>query len=373
MTRARRLRWPWVLGISTLAAAGAVAVAFAGKDKGDEIDPELVVVVERGPHEIDILETGRIEARERVELKSKVAGRVKQVHVEEGQRVRAGELLMTLDPTDYSRDVARAQARAAQTKNAIGLAELVFQRAERGAASGIVAAADTERLGFELEQRRLELSAALVELAAARDRLDDTEIVSPLDGTVIQRGIEPGEVVTPGVQATFDGKPLLTVADLSVLVVLVELNQIDVAKVRLGQALELTLDALPEQTFAAKLTKIAPSSVRPAGKDVDVFPIEAELTTADARIKPGMRADVRIRIDKKEGVLSVPLEAVVKEEGESFVTTVVDAGEGRLRKEKVAVGLGVQNDRSVEVTSGLSEGQRVLIDPPPASDNEAKL
>jgi membrane fusion protein, macrolide-specific efflux system len=371
-TKKRWRKWPWLVGLTLLGAGGATA--FAWQQNGqDPLDPELLITVERGTHEIEILETGRIEAKETVELKSKVAGRVAAVHVDEGQRVEKGQLLMTLDTTDYARDVARAQARAAQAKNAIDLAKLTSERAERGLAGGVVSKADAERLGFELEARRLELSAALVELAAARDRLDDTEITSPIDGTVILRGIEPGEVVSPGVEATFDGKPLLTVANLSTLIVKIELNQIDVARVAVGQKLALVLDAIPDERFEAVLTKIAPASVRPAGKDIDVFPIEAELSAGDGRIKPGMTADVRIHIDSKSGVISLPIEAVVKVDGEDFVTTIVDEGEGKVRRERIAVATGSKNDRSVEITSGLEEGQKVLVDPPSASDNEAKL
>src|SRR5438105_5418699 len=156
-----------------------------------------------------------------------------------------------------------------------------------------------------------------------------------MDGTVIQRGIQPGEVVTPGVQATFEGKPLLTVADLSVLIVKADLNQIDVAKVQLGQKVTLTLDALPGKTYEARITKVAPASTTPKGKDVDVFPVEATLTGADDQIKPGMTADVRVHIDTRHDVLSLPIEAVAKEAGKTFATRILDGGgKGKQRTEK---------------------------------------
>src|SRR5439155_13276478 len=121
------------------------------------------------------------------------------------------------------------------------------------------------------------------------------------------------EVVTPGVQATFEGKALLTVADLSTLLVKADLNQIDVAKVKIGQDVTLTLDALPGRKYEAKITKIAPASTLPKGKDVDVFPVEATLLSRDGEatgIRPGMTADVRVHIDIKKSVLSLPIEAV---------------------------------------------------------------
>jgi len=201
-----------------------------------------------------------------------------------------------------------------------------------------------------------------------------TKLVAPIDGTVIERNIEPGEVVTPGVQSTFDGKPLLTVADLGTLLVKVELNQIDVAKVVLGQRATLTLDALPGRTYEAAVTKIAPASVKSSGKDkdVDVFPVEVTFDVADEQVKPGMTADVRIHLEAKKDVLSLPIEAIVKETGKSFVTRVVGTGKQE-RTEKVEVAVGARNDRDVEVVSGLDDGSRVVLTPPSAAANETKL
>ncbi len=190
---------------------------------------------------------------------------------------------------------------------------------------------------------------------------------------MIQRGIQTGEVVVPGVQSTFEGRALLTIADLSVLVAKVDLNQIDVAKVHLGQSATVTLDALPGRSYEAQITKIVPASVKPPGKDVEVFPMEAQLTQVDGLIKPGMTADVRIHLDEKKDVLSLSLESVVKENGKSFVTRVFTDPKGHPQTEKVEVTLGVRNDREVEVTSGIQENDRILINPASASQNEIKI
>src|SRR5262249_25828364 len=155
----------------------------------------------------------------KVEVKSKVAGQVERGLVDEGDAVKKGQLLLRLDPTDYRREVARCEAEVAQAKNAIEFATLTLDRKKRGLADRGVAAADVELAENELKVKKVQLQTASVALAAAQDRLRYTQIESPMDGTVIQRGIQPGEVVTPGVQATFEGKPLLTVADVRVLVV----------------------------------------------------------------------------------------------------------------------------------------------------------
>src|SRR5207249_2691389 len=139
--------------------------------------------------------------------------------------------------------------------------------------------------------------------------------------------------------------------------------QIDVAKVKMGQKVTLTLDALPGKSYEAQVTKIAPASTTPKGKDVDVFPVEATLAKADGLIKPGMTADVRIHIETKPGVLSLPIESVVKEAGKQYVTKVTPAANGKQKTDKTEVKVGARNDREIEVVSGIAEGDKVLIKP----------
>jgi membrane fusion protein, macrolide-specific efflux system len=124
------------------------------------------------------------------------------------------------------------------------------------------------------------------------------------------------------------------------------------------------------------VTKVAPASVKLAGKDQEVFPVEAEMESPDGLVKPGMTSDVRIHLDAKQGALVAPLEAVVKEPGKTFVLRVVPAAKGakdETRTEKIEVTLGLRNDREVEIASGVTEGARVLLRPPSAAENETKL
>ena len=380
----------WIWPLFGLLVVGAVGVVVAKRRGGGKpLDQSLVTKVKRGDLAIEVIETGKVQPREKVEVKSKVAGQVERVFVEEGQKVKRGQALLRIDSTDFRRDVARTQADVAraqadilQAKNALAFARLNLDRRKKGLEGRGVAQADVDLADSEVRTRVLAqkltevaLSSARVALGAAQDRLRYTLLLAPMNGTVIERGIQPGEVVTPGVQATFEGKALLTIADLSTLIVKADLNQIDVAKVKLGQEVSLTLDALPGKTYKASVTKVAPASQIPKGKDVDVFPIEATLERADPEIKPGMTADVRVHIETKKAVLSLPIEAVVKEAGKTFVTKVVDGEKGEKGKQttdKVEVKVGARNDREVEVTSGVTEGMPILIKPASSAENEFK-
>jgi membrane fusion protein, macrolide-specific efflux system len=370
--RVRRRRWPWLLALLvTLSVAGLVVAQTHNAEA--PIDPALVVTAKRGTLSIDVLETGRVEPREKVELKSKLAGQVLAVRVDEGDRVRRGDLLILLDPTDYEREVAAAEAELAKAEAAIDFARLNLARKRRGVAEQIVPRAELDDAEHDLRARSADARLLSVRLRTARDRVGYTQIASPIDGTVIQRGTEVGEVVVPGVQATFEGRPLLTVADLSTLLVKVELNQIDVAKIQLGNAASVTFDALPGKTYAAKVTRVAPASSKISGKDVEVFLVEAELLATDAVIKPGMTADVRIHLEARADVIMLPIEAVITSGERSRVTRVLTDPQGKQRSETIEVTLGARNDSELELLSGLSEGDRVLLDPASASANELKL
>lgn len=109
------------------------------------------------------------------------------------------------------------------------------------------------------------------------------------------------------------------------------------------------------------------------GKDQEVFPIEAQMDAPDALVKPGMTADVRVHLDAKASVLAVPLEAIVKESGRTFVMRLVETKPGEPHPEKTEVTLGLRNDREVEIAGGLDEGTRILLRPPSAAENETKI
>jgi HlyD family secretion protein/macrolide-specific efflux system membrane fusion protein len=338
--------------------------------KQETIDQTLVVTAKRAPLAVEVIDVGRVEAFEEVEILSKVAGRVAEVLVKDGDTVKKGDPLILLDTRDYGRIVARERALLATAQAKVAYAQRNVARKRDLAKEGLLSALDLDVAERELELMDLDVRTAKVILTQAEDALRDARIVAPSSGTAIRRKIEPGEMVVPGIQSTFEKRALLMIADLSRLVIKVELNQIDVSKVRPGQRVTATFDGLPDERFAAHVTEISPASTK--AKELDVFPIKAELDRPDPRIKPGMTADVRIHIEEKPNAVTVPIESVRREAGKAFVKRVVDQEKQR-HTERVEVVLGTQNDRFAEVISGLREGEQVLLDPPAATKAEKAM
>jgi RND family efflux transporter MFP subunit len=339
--------------------------------KQEIIDQNLVVMAKRAPLAIEVIDVGRVEAFEEVEILSKVAGRVAAVLVKDGDAIKKGDPLIQLDTRDFGRVVARERAMLATAQAKVAYALRNLARKRDLAKEGLLSALDLEVAERELGLMELDVRTARVTLIQAEDRLRDSRIVAPASGTAIRRKIEPGEMVIPGVESTFEKRALLMIADLSRLVIKVELNQIDVSKVRLGQRVTATFDGLPDEHFAAQVTEISPASTK--AKDLDVFPIKAELDRPDPRIKPGMTADVRIHIEEKPNAVTVPIESVRREAGKAFVKRVISSQEKTRHTERVEVVIGTQNDRFAEVLSGLDEGEQVLLDPPSASKAEKAM
>jgi len=368
--------WSVVAGVLGAVLLIGLGVSIVQKRSGKQalVDPTLVAKVTRGDLEIAVTELGKIEPREKVAVRSKVAGQVEKVLVEEGMQVKNGQLLLWLEPIEFQRGVVRAQQEVDKAVAALDFARLVLDRRRKALSDRAVAQQDVDLADNDYTTKRIMLAQAKEQLAVAADQLRYSRIVSPLDGTVIQRTIRVGETVVPGTMSTFDDKSLLIVADMSSLLAKADLNQIDVAKVRLGQSVTLTLDALPGKSYKAKVTKIAPASILPKGKDVEVFPVEATLDPVGlAEIKPGMTADVKIHVETKKNVLKLPIEAVVKEKGQTFVNKLTGnlAGKGPATQ-RVDIKGGARNDREQEVLEGLSEGAEVLFKPPSAEANEFK-
>lgn len=415
-----------VAAIGLVVALGAGAATFAAINKGKK-GAEPSTRVARGAMRVVVSETGTVQPLTKVEIKSRVAGQVAELLVDVGQKVKKGQVLIQLDTTDMEReraraaadrdqaaarlamlkagsrreDVIEAEAQVSQQEAAFARAEADWRRSEAAVKAGTITAREAEsaRSDFhaakaqlaasrarlakteagarpeEIAEAKAQLSRAEVALRAAEDQLSYASIRSPMAGTVIKRGIEVGEMVSPGVSATAQGTSMLTIADLDRLIIASSLNQIDVGKVRKGQQVEVRVDSAPGKVFTGEIRKVAPAAE--ASKDgqstIQTFPIETILAGTDAdALKPGMSADLDVLVTNKPGALYLPVEAVLRGKGlEGTVTLPAKAKGGK--PATASVTLGLATDTQLEILSGLAEGQEVLIKPAPSTDNAMKF
>jgi len=199
-----------------------------------------------------------------------------------------------------------------------------------------------------LKIARAQVEQAHISVEQIQAQLDAATLVAPLAGTVTALHVQPGEWATPG-------KPVIVLSDLSGLEVKVNLDETDVARIDLGYPAVITLDAFPGVEISGHVESIAPVAIVQSG--VVLYPVTINLDdTADLPLRSGMTANVSILVESREGTLLVPLRAVETEGEQAYVWRVTPDG-----NERVSVTLGLMTDTEVEILSGLSEGEEVVV------------
>ncbi|MFC1849015.1 efflux RND transporter periplasmic adaptor subunit [candidate division CSSED10-310 bacterium] len=368
----KKKKWIVILIIVVVISA-IILLSSRSSNKQEPLDETLVISPTLGDITVSVTETGIVEPLTKVEIKSKVAGQVSLLHVEEGDRVESGQILLALDKIQYQYTVDRAKALHEEAQIRLQFSEKKLERKKEEYKSKAISHHDLDETQMEKALAEVQLQKTLIDWNSAQDNLKHCQIRSPIAGVVIHRGVETGEMVSPGIDATVEGKPLLTIADLSKLSVKSELNQIDMAKLKLEQKVLIRFDAFKESTFNGLIHRISPAAQ--AGRNnILLFPIEIliEPTSLTTNIKPGMTADIDILITEKKAVLTIPIESILEEEKEKVVYVV----KGTLTKyslHKQSVQIGLENDRQAEVLEGLTPDDRILIKPKSAAENELVL
>ena len=332
--------------------------------------------------------TGEITPEKRVEISAKVVGEIINLPVVEGENVQSGQLLLEIERELY--EGARNQARAAfrQAEVSVRRQEVQLADARRNMrrtkeliADGLVSqeALDTAQLGLDTAMVELEAQQHAVDqyrsgLQRTEDDLARTTIRSPMDGTVIQLNAEQGETVVPG-STNLPGSVIMTVADMSVLLAEVEVSEVDVVNVTLGQEAEVKVDALGTEPQKGHVVEIATSGRRDPIQGTIRFRVKVALDDPDPSLRPAMTAKVDILTATSDDAITAPIQAVVKrtldDEGEevkgtaakgieeSDVVYIVADGEAAV----LAVETGISDELYVEIIDGVADGQEVIIGP----------
>jgi HlyD family secretion protein len=250
-----------------------------------------------------------------------------------------------LERAQYDLEVAQADYNLAVA----GISEANVQNAWTQVLNAQVAL-ETEPL--QLEQLEASLSLAEIRLESARRALEDTKLIAPMDGTVTVLNVKVGERASAGQAA-------VVLSDLRTFVVEVNLDEVDVAKVSVGQEAVVTLDAFPDEELAGEVTDIAPVANVQSG--VVLYPVTVQLSPAEMPARAGMTANVEIVTVSKADALIIPLRAIQSESDKSYVWRQSTDG-----FEKAEVTLGVMTEVEVEIASGLSEGDVVSVVASPA-------
>lgn len=365
----------WVLLGVALAALGA-GVWFKLRPK-----PVTTTAIVRGSAIDAVYATASVEAQERVTVKAKVSGSVIDLKVREGDVVKKGDLLATIDSPALKFQLARGKADqwaasqgAATSSPQVAVVEAQAQMTEASlknareerdrlrtlVSSGAGTQADLDRatnnvtlleaqlasqraqaksLKIELTAKSSGSNAAVSELAA---RLADAEVRAPIDGVVLVRMVEPGELVPPN-------GPLFKLGDVQKLVLECAVDESDIGRISVGKKAAVSLYAFPKQVFRGEVFEVLPDADRVKKS----FVVKVRLLDAPPNMRSGMSAEVNIIVGQHDGALLAPAEAI---DGSNAVWVL--RGD---RVQKQALEVGVRDMLRVEITGGLNEGDQVVV------------
>jgi len=340
--------------------------------------------------------SGNIRARRQVDISSDVSARVENLYVAEGDNVETGEILLELDRTQFEASLSRAQAALSQSRANASQTRANLLRAQREsdrvqalrARDSLLVSqlqVDDAETNLQVAEANMEAAEFAVEQAIAgvdeaQDRLDKTIFRAPMDGKVTRLNVEEGETVVVGTMNN-PGSLVLSISDLSVIEVVVRVDETDVPLLSLGDSASVEIDAFPGRAFAGEVTEIgnsaiqAPSQQSGAQQAID-FEVVLTLDPTDAELRPDLSATADIVTETRPGAVAVPIIALtLRDAAEVGVEVPEDDDDPEAREvEGVflaagdtvafrAVEVGIAGEEYFEVLSGLQTGDTVVAGP----------
>jgi HlyD family secretion protein len=364
-----------------LAIGGITAGSIASK--GKEGTPVTFGKVERQDLVSKVTSNGKIDAKRKVDLSANVMGQIVNLAVREGDVVQKGAFLLQIDQKQLaaSAEGAAASMRALHSdrdaaRANLSEAQLTYERARKNFEQRIIPAAELDRARTAVESQRASLAAieqriqqAQANVAAARDTLSKTTMTAPMSGVITALPVEEGEVAVIGTMNN-PGTKLLTIADMSVVEAVMEVDETDIPNVKVGQRATVTIDAYPNKTFNGVVTEVGSSPIpsTTGGADAVNFEVKIQLENPPAGVRPGFSASADIITGTRNKAIAIPLQALVvrekpgstpgKQQDEEGVY-VHKAGKAAF----VPVTTGLTGESSIEITKGLTEGEQIVTGP----------
>lgn len=369
-----RKRGPWLVAAAVLLVLILAAGFFLRGQGGVEVRTAPAVAMSSGSAAV-LDATGYVVARRMATVSSKITGKVREVMIEEGQQVQAGEIMATLDPVDANAERRLARAQLAAARSQINAAQAQSREAAANAGrlqalarQQLVSAAQYDQAVAERDALRSQLQTAQRNAQVAADRLaiadngvDNTVVRAPFAGVVIAKAAQPGEIISPlSAGGGFTRTGIGTIVDMDSLEVEVDVGEAYIGRVTPKMPVEAVLNAYPDWRIPGSVIAIVPTADR--GKAT--VKVRVALDEKDPRIVPDM--GVRVSFMEKAGEeappgVRVPAAAVASRDGKDVVFVLGE--DDSVEQRAVEAGITTGSDR--QVLAGLTAGETVVLDPPP--------
>jgi RND family efflux transporter MFP subunit len=339
--------------VALIMALAVLAACQRTQSAGPEPVEEAVVVGQENTTTVQVDEivtgpliSGALQARKQAMVRAEVGGAVLEVHGEEGQPVRQGQLLARIEATALSDLVRSAQSAVASAENSLQVARSEEARTARLVEAGALAERNLETAQSAVASAQAALAEARARLVSAEQQLAKTTIRAPISGVISGEAVNAGDVVTPGTE-------LFQVIDPSRLELQASVPAEELPNLRIGTPVDFEIRGSAGQQFTGRIERISPSA-DPVTRQVSVF---VAVPNMDKRLVSGLFAQGRVATQRRRGLI-VPKSAVEVEDVRPWVLKVTDG-----KTERVAVQLGVEDRRTerVELLTGVGEGDLLLL------------
>jgi HlyD family secretion protein len=290
-----------------LVMIGTLALA-AGCKKEEPPVVYQAVPVEHRDIVVSARASGTIQPDTVVEVKSKASGEILELKVETGQLVKRGSLMARVDPRNPRNLMAQAQADLEVAEARLTNATSQKRRADELFKSQSITQQENESALLDYANARAEVVRARVAVDDARNQLDDTNVLAPITGTIIEKLVERGQVISSPTRDVGGGTVLMKMADLGLVQVRTLVDETDIGKIQVGQRATVTVDAFPNRPFEGSVLKIEPQAQ--TEQNVTMFPVLVRIDNRGGLLRPGMNSEVEVHVGQREDVLAVPNSAL---------------------------------------------------------------
>lgn len=285
--------------------------------------------VETRPIQVSVDAAGVIEPEITVEVKSKASGEILAIHAETGDVVEAGFLLVEVDQRVPRNTLAETEASLAAARARRDIAETQMERSSTLFGTGTLTETEFEQSQLEFANAEAEVIRSEVALENARIAMDDTQVRAPITGTIIQKSVEPGTVISSPTRDVAGGTVLLQMADLTTVHVRTLVDETDIGKIKPGMPTRVVVAAYPNQPFEGGVLKIEPLAI--VEQNVTMFAVLIRLENRGNLLMPGMNADVAIHIASRDAVAVVPTMALRADSDVPAAAVMLGLEEAQLR------------------------------------------
>jgi HlyD family secretion protein len=371
---------------SVLLIAGALLVVAGCHQASKQTVSLPTATAARREIIVRVQATGTLEPIDLVAIRSKASGLVQKMPVDIGSDVKAGDLVVQIDPRDVRNEFDGAVADDVASVAAMNNAAMQKKRADDMFAQRVITPAEHDSVAAAFVRAQSVVAEDRANLDLARQKLEDATVRAPVDGTILTKSVSLGQIVTSATGAFGRDTSIVTMANLLRVRMRVNVDEADMANVRPGEPATIRVDAVPSRAFDGVVEKVEPSAV--VNQGVTFFPVLVTIDNHERLLMPGMNGEVTIVASRKPNVLAVPVDAIRPSNelvaiarvfqrsadsispallpasttaatagGAKFAVVAMPGGSYELR----AVRVGATDLEFIEIVGGIREGERVVM------------